>query len=255
MINIDEFSMTVYMDRRDVSSWVKSVEIDQDDSMTRKFTVEFTAWHSFDPSSRWDIFGSYSATSPRDEILIRNGLLDPAQRKQVSLSRKSAPRIIAKGYEWVWLAQRRRPSKTLVFAPANGNLDAAVQIAIQNYDGPIGEYVVWYGIDSNHTLVRKLMQAVGVNVSCRFPRHSVAPFVMNPEISYYKQVLEIVEPYAVQPYYVRSTNTLVLSDQRDAAMGAGNTMTIPDTIVDNLLARPRFRSRPTRVIVRFPPWL
>jgi hypothetical protein len=251
---MDEVSCTVYMDRRDVTPWVKSVEIDHDDSMTRKFNIEFTAWHSFGTEGRWDIFGSYDAANPRAEVLIRNGLLDPAQRKQVSLSRRSAPRITAKGYEWVWLAQRRRPSKTIVFAPAFGNLDAAVQVALANYDGPIGEYVVWYGIDSNHTLVQKLMQAVGVNTSCRFPRHSVAPFVMDPEKSYYKQVLEIVEPYAVQPYYVRSTNTIVLSDQRDAAMGAGNTMRIPDEIVDNLVARPRFRSRPTRVIVRFPPW-
>ena len=251
---IDEFNVTVYMDQRDVTPWVKSVEVDQDDSMTRKFTIEFTAWHSFDENSRWDIFGSYDAANPRQEILIRAGVLDPANRKMVNLSRTTAPRITARGYEWVWLAQRKRPTETIVLAPGHGNLEAAVQIAIQNYKEPIGQYKVWYGIDSNREAVTKLMQAVGITASCRFPYHTISPFVMPPDKSYYRMAADIAGAYAALPNYIRSTNTIVFSDQRDVAMGAANDMTIPDELVNSISARPRFRSRPTRLIVRFPPW-
>lgn len=251
---IDEFNVTVYMDQRDVTSWVKSVDVQQDDSMTRKFTIEMTAWHSFDENSRWDIFASYDKTSPRDEILIRRGLLDPAQRKTVSLSRKSAPKITARGYEWVWLAQRKRPTETIIFVPSFGEFDAIIQQAIDNYSEPIGEYKVWYGIDTNREAITKLMQAAGINSSVHIPSLKLAPFIMPPTKSYWKQASDLAAPFAPLPYYVRSTNTMVFADQRDAIMGAGSKMTIPDTIVDKLDARPRYRARPTRIIVRFPPW-
>ena len=242
------------MDQRDVTPWVRSVAWEQDDSMTRRFSIEFTAWHSFDPASRWDIFESYEAANPRNEIAIRRGLLDPAQRKTVTLSRQQAPKIVASGYEWVWLAQRKRPSETIIFVPSGGEIDTKVRIAIENYGQPIGQFKVWHNMDSNHDVIRKLMQAAGVNASIHFPRHTISAFVMPPAKSYFRQASDLAEPFSALPYYVRSTNTLVFSDQRDAAMGAGNTMTIPDEIVDSIRARPKYRSRPTRVIVRFPPW-
>lgn len=251
---IDEFDVTVYMDQRDVTSWVKTVQWSMEDSMTRKFIIEFTAWHSFGKDSRWDIFATYDKSNPRQEIEIRNGLLDPAQKKTVSLSRNSAPKITARGYEWAWLAQRKRPSETIIFVPSGSEIEANVQIAIANYGQPIGEFKVWYNMDSNHDVIRKLMRAVGITASVRMPRHPISPFVMPPSTSYYKQAADMAAVYSAMPYYSRSTNTIIFSDQRDAAMGAGNRMTIPDTLVDALLARPKYRSRPTRVIVRFPPW-
>ena len=251
---IDDFGVTIYMDQRDVTSWVKSVRIRQNDSMTRSFTINFTSWHLFNETNRWDIFASYDSTNPRAENLIRAGVIDPSIRQSVVLSRNTAPKVTAEGHEWVWLAQRKRPKTTIIFAPSHGNIDADVAKAIENFGKPIGEFKVWYNMDSYQQIIVKLMQAAGIRVSCHLPWHPISAFVMDPSYSYYKQAVELAAPYGVLPYYVRSSNLLVLSDQRDNIMGAGNTIEIPDTIVDTLSARPKWKSRPTRVIVRFPPW-
>ena len=57
---IDEFFITVYMDKSDVTKWVRSVEVTQMDSINRRFILKFNAWHSFTSTNRWDTFGSYS---------------------------------------------------------------------------------------------------------------------------------------------------------------------------------------------------
>jgi len=251
---IDDYNVSVFMDQRNVTSWVRSVEWKQNDSMTRSFTIEFTAWHLFDENSRWDVFASYDSADPMAENVIRRGIIDPAQKQMVTLSRTTAPKVIASGHEWVWLAQRKRPRQTIIFVPSRGNVDADVKQAIANFKEPIGEFKVWYGMDSYQQIATKLLQATGVNASVHLPWHPTSAFVMDPKKSYYAQAIELAEPYGVFPYYVRSTNTLVLSDQRDYIMGAGSTLEIPDTIVDAIQARPKFKSRPTRVIVRFPPW-
>ena len=251
---IDGYNATVYMDRRDVSSWVKSVEIRMEDSMTRRFTIEFAAWHSFNENARWDIFESTDPTNPRQECTIRNGLIDPSQRKSVEVGRGKVPRIIARGYEWAWLAQRKRPTETIVFVPSGSDVDSNVRAAIEDYGKPVGEFRVWRAMDSNHDVIIKLMQSAGIRASVRIPWHTISAFVMPPTKSYYRQALDLAEPYGAAPMYVRATNTMIFADQRDMIMGGSNTMTIPDDLVDSFTARPKYRSRATRIIVRFPPW-
>jgi hypothetical protein len=256
---IDGYKVTVYMDQRDVTSWVNRVQISAVDSMTRKFTIDFSSWHSFDVSSRWDIFESYDPTNPRQECTIRAGVIDPSRRKMVSVSKGSVPRVTVQGYEWAWLAQRKRPTSTIIVVPTSTDPNADVKAAINNYNksnggDPIGEYSVWHSMNSNHDVIRRLMQSAGMRSTIRIPKISVSPFVIPPKNSYFRQAKTMAEIFSAVIVYQRSTNTMQFLDPKDISMGASNLIEIPGEIVSNFSAQPKFRSRPTRVIMRFPPW-
>ena len=175
---IDEFFITVYMDKSDVTKWVRSVEVTQMDSINRRFILKFNAWHSFTSTNRWDIFGSYSSSNPRQEILIRNGIV-PADRPRVVTVAGGAtpqmPTIVAEGYEYVWLAKRRGPRDTIIMVPSTGDTYDDVRQAIEEAREEVGTYRVWTGCSTLHEAVKKLARAAGLNVSIRIPMGRKSP--------------------------------------------------------------------------------
>jgi hypothetical protein len=252
-----DFVVTVYMDKSDVTDWIRSVEISQMDSINRRFVLYFNAWHSFDESNRWDIFGSYDTANPRDEILIRNGIVPTDRPRRVLVSggaRPQMPTIVAEGYEYVWLVKRRGPKETIIAVPGWGNVVEDVTKAIEEAREEVGAYRVWTGCSTLHRMVYKLARAAGVRVSIKIPDYPMVPYVVPKELSYWKEIERLTDPYAPHRYYARSTNTLVIADKQAQIMGAGNKMTIPADIVESLQAIPRTTKRVRRVIASRPPW-
>ncbi len=251
------YGITVYMDKRDVTDWITSVTIEQVDSIHRKFALVFGAWHSFDQSNRWDIFESYDKEAdPRSEIVIRNGVVPEDRQRLVKVRAGDVPTITAEGYEYIWLAKRRAPQETVILIPSTRNIEQDVGLAIANYKGgEIGAYRVWAGARDLHTAIKRLMAAARIRVQVRLPNYEMAPYVVNPKLSYWKAVEKLSDPYAPVRYYQRSTNTIVIADPTSHLMGAGSTLNLPDDAVNILDVQPQRLRRIRRVLGRKTRWL
>lgn len=245
-----DFRCTVYMDTRDVSSWVRSVEINQQDAVSRHFRIEFNTWQEFDVTNRWDIFGSYDPTEPRQEVMIRNGIIPNDRRRAVNVTQGVVPKVIAEGFEYVWLAKRRGPTKTIIMVPSWHRVAEDVAKAIEEHNDDVGLYRVWNGTYSMHRAVYKLARAAGVRVAITTPDYPLKPYVVPKENSYWQEIMRLTDPFAPHRYYIRSQNKLVIADKQDEIMGAHNKLVIPGEVVDRLNATPVITKRVRRVIVK-----
>ena len=248
-----DFVCTVYMDTRDVSPWIRSVEVDQADAVSRHFKLEFNTWMEFDVTNRWDIFGSYDPATPRQEVMIRNGIIQNDRRRAVNVSAGNVPTVTAEGFEYVWLAKRRGPTRTIIMVPSWHRVTEDVQKAIEEYDGEVGIYRVWNGTYSMHRAIYKLANAAGIRVAITIPDYPLKPYVVPKESSYWQEIMRLTDPWAPHRYYIRSQNKLVIADKQDAIMGAHNKLVIPGEIVDKLNATPIITNRVRRVIVKVKP--
>ena len=249
------YGATVYMDKRDVSGWITSVEIEQMDSIHRRFRIVFAGWHSFDESNRWDIFESYDqAGNPRAEVTIRNGVIPADRQRVVAVQPGEVPTITAEGYEYIWLAKRRAPAETVILVPSTRNIEQDVGLAIANYrGGEIGTYRVWPGVRDLHTAIRRLMKAARVRVQVRIPNYAMQPYVIDPKLSYWKAVEGLTDPFAPVRYYIRSTNTMMIADPTASLMGSGSVLNLPEvTLLD---IQPQRLRRIRRVLMRKTRWL
>jgi len=249
-----EYGVRVFMDKRDVTPWVREVQWKQADSITRKFQIVFNGWHAFSEANRWDIFESADPTgSPRAEVVIRNGIVPNDAQRTIRVG-DAVPSISADGYEYVYLTMRRAPSETVILVPSRRNYSSDVEQAKKNAGGFIGSYRVWPGCSSLHTGVRRLAAAARVRVRLSIPNYDLAPKAIDPKLSYWKAIEELTDPYAPVRYYVRSTNTLVIADPMLPIMGAGSTLTIPSTLIKSMEVRPQRLRRVRRLLMRVPTW-
>jgi len=252
-----QYMLTVYMDKRDVTKWITSVEISQDNSIHRKFRLTFAGWHTFDESNRWDIYETYDPSNPRAEIVIRNGVIPEDRKRMVHVVAGEVPTIIAEGYEYVWLAKRRAPPETIIFVPSTRNVEQDVGLAIANHKGntEIGVYRVWAGVRDLHTAIRRLMAAARVRVQIRIPNYTMNAYVVDPTFSYWKAVEMLTDPFAPVRYYIRSTNTLVIADPTQTWMNSGSILNLPENAVRVLDVQPQRLRRIRRVMMRKTQWL
>lgn len=254
---MDEYQLTVYMDKRDVTPWIVSASVEQVDSIHRKFTLVFGGWHTFTEANRWDIFETYDPTNPRAEILIRNGVIPADRQRLVRVEKSGVPKITAEGYEYVWLAKRRAPSETVILVPSTRNIEQDVGIALKNHKGKgeIGTYRVWPGVRDLHTAIKRLMAAARIRVQVRIPNYEMQPYLVDPTLSYWKAVEALSAPFAPVRYYIRSTNTLVIADPTQTFMGAGSVLNLPEEGVRILDIQPQRLRRIRRVLMRKTRWL
>jgi len=250
-----EYGITIYMDKRDVTGWITRCDINQIDSIHRKFTLTFAGWHTFDQSNRWDIFETYDPANPLTECVIRNGVIPEDRARIVSVIRGEVPKITGEGYEYIWLAKRRAPKETIVLVPSTRNVEQDVGIALKNYDGPVGAYRVWSGVRTMHGAVARLMAAARIRVQVRIPDYPFAPYVIDPRLSYWEAVEKLTNPYAPVRYYVRSTNTLMIADPTATIMGAGSILNVPDDAVSSLDIQPQRLRRIRRILMKKQQWL
>ena len=250
-----DFVVTVLMDGRDVTPWVKSVTVTQENSVDRKFIITFVGWQEFNENSRFDIYGSYNPAEPFQEIMIRNGTIPPDRYRTVDLGTDKTPMVIAEGYDYVWLSKRKAPRKTIIMVPGRRNNEDNVKKAIENYGNkPIGRYQVWTGMARLSTALRKLANAGGIRLKSTIPDYDLAPYVIDPSWSYWTALTELAKPYAPHIYYVRQNNTLVLADRMSEVMHTSNKLVLSADIVKALTAKPTTNSRVRRVIIRIPKW-
>lgn len=247
------YGVRVYMDTRDVTPWVRSVSWEQMDAINRRFTIEFTAWHSFDETNRWDIFETANEADPRAEVVIRNGIVPPDRQRFISVSKDSPPSITAVGYEYIWLAKRRAPNETVILVPSTNNVEADVSKALSNYRGEwVGTYRVWSGVTRLSTAVKRLAAAARIRTSFRIPDYDFEPYVLDPSMSYFDAIVALTDPFQPVRYYVRTTNTIVIADPAAQIMEVGSTLNIPAKVIQSFQVRPQLLRRIRRVHMRTP---
>lgn len=261
-----EFAFRAYMNNRDVSDWIDSVEIEHPRRcLYRQWTFNFAAWSSIENNARWDLFGSYDPTGdPRAEILSRAGTLPPDRdRVRLVVAAGKIPSLRVRGYDFVWTAQRKTPRETIVVVPSSAyiveNIDGrpilrenSVAGALDRYEGPVGKYRVWTHVRTIGEAVRRLGNAAGVNVSYRQIDKPMIPYVIPPTDSFWSAMLDLAAPWKPEIYYRDSTNTLVFADRLHTHYSIGGTITIPADAVVSMTGTPVLRKRTRRILIRIP---
>ena len=252
--------MTVEMDTRDVTPWLRGIKIELLEDGFRAFELRFSAWHSFNSDNYWDIYESFDKdTNPYESITIRRGRLLVDHERLITVNPVRPPYLVANGREAGWFARRRRPRETIVLVPNSTTVDDDVQTALADYSHknpgrPVGQVRVWRGVDTIGQACIRLIRAAGLNCSYRLPDHPLTPYVIDPTISYWSAVNRLSDPWAPVRYYQRWSNTWVIQDAAEPLMGDGPPLGIPEDEMKHLQAIPRTRPYPARILVRFPPW-
>lgn len=251
--------MTVEMDNRDITPYLRRVKIELLEDGFRAFELRFTGWHNFTTDNTFDIYETYDGAEPYQFCTIRQGRLSPDSSRMISVDPNAPPYIVANGRESVWFARRKRPRDTVVLVPNTQDVQTAVDTALADYrhknpGRPVGTVRVWRGVNTLERAVQKLMRAAGMNVSYRIPDHPMVPYVLDPTISYWTAVERLTNPWAPVRYYQRWTNTWVIQDATMPLMGDGPPLNIPASDVRNVKAIPRVRSMPSRILLRMAPW-
>lgn len=248
------------MDTRDITPWLRGIQIELMEDGFRGFELRFSAWHSFTGESRFDIYESFDIDSePYQSIAIRRGRLMPDAEKLIAIDSSRPPYLVAYGREWGWFARRKRPKETIVLVPNSTTVDDDVQTAIADYvhknpGRPVGQIRVWRGVNTIGQACVRMLRAAGMNCSFRIPDHPLTPYVIDPTLSYWTAVERLTDPWNPVRYYQRWTNTWVIQDATQPLMGDGPTLNIPADEIKQLQSIPRVRAMPARVLMRFPPW-
>lgn len=246
--------VTVYMNERDITHWVAGLDIFQPRStIYRQFDVTLAGWHFleyYQTGARWDIYASHDADDPRAESLIRAGVVPPDRERAMLVQSQAVPTVTLRGYDNIWIAQRRRPSDTLVVVPGAGFGDGSVEAALERYDGPVGRYTVWNYTATIRRAVERLGNEAGVRIDYRLPDLDLLPFVVPPTRSYWEAIVELVRFWQPEIYYRRAYNRLLLLDPEAPRYGVGRTLKIGPENLARVDALPVVRNRIRRVILR-----
>lgn len=261
-----DLEFRVFMNRRDVTQWVSSIDIEHPRrTLYRQWTFNFNAWSNLEAGARWDIFATYDSSDPRAEVMSRQGILPPdRERRRLVISAASVPTLTVRGYDLAWIMQRRQPAETIILVPSSTYqieeragapvlIENSVAGAIDRYTGPVGRYRVWSYTKTLHQAVTKLARAAGVNVRLLLPNHDIQPVVIPPTSSYWKAISDLVAPWKPRYYYRDSTNTLVIVDPVTRHYRVGRTLELPSEAIQRLTGHPVEFKRARRLLVRVPP--
>jgi len=262
-----EFAFRAYMNQRDVTDWITSVDIEHPrNCLYRQWTFQFAGWSSIEEGAEWDLFGSYDpGTNPRAEVLARAGRTPPdRERDRLIVQAGRMPALRIRGYDFVWTVQRKRPRETIVVVPSSAYiveeidgrpvlLENSVAGAIRRHEGPIGKYRVWTHVRTIADALRRLGNAAGVRVDNRLPSANMIPYVIPPTFSFWDAMVELAKPWKPKIYYRDSTNTLVFADPLHSHYSIGSTLTIPKRTVVRMTGAPIKRKRTRRILIRIPP--
>lgn len=262
-----EFGFRVYMNKRDVTDWVTTVELEHPrNTLYRQWTFNFAGWSSIEEGAEWDLFGSYDPTGdPRAEVLARAGRTPPdRERDRLIVEAGKIPTLRVRGYDFVWSVQRKRPRETIIVVPSSAYiveeidgrpvlLENSVAGAIRRYEGPIGKYRVWTNVRTIPQCVKRLGNAAGVRVDYRLPSANMIPLVIDPTLSYWEAMIDLAKPWKPKIYYRDSINTLVLADPLHSHYQVGTTLTVPARTVVRMTGAPIKHKRTRRILIRIPP--
>lgn len=247
--------LTLYMNRRDVTPWLQSLEPSQPAGcIYRQFTATFAGWHALEgylAGATWDLYGSHDPANPRAVALIRDGIVPQDREQTASVGAGAVPSFTVTGYDAVWLAQRRRPRDTVVMVPDAGFGSGSVAKALASYqEGPVGRYVVWQYVRTYRAAVERLAREAGFRVDYRLPDHPLEPLVVPPTSSYWDALISLVEPWAPEVWYRRTWNTLMFLDPEAPRYDLDNVLTLGPDMGVAVDALPVVRNRVHRVILR-----
>lgn len=248
------YYLTVYMNSRDVTPWVTELSITQPKrTIYRHFDITMAGWHfleQYEDGASWDVYASHDDTDPTAEAVIRNGVIPPDRARALLIAAATVPTISLRGYDNVWLAQRRRPTDTLVVVPGAGFGDGGVEAALEKYTGPVGRYAVWNYAATISQAVGRLAAEAGLRVDYRLPDADLLPFVIPPDRSYWEALVELVRPWQPEIYYRRNYNTLLILDPEAPRYGIGRTLNVGKENLVRVIGLPVYRNRTRRVILK-----
>lgn len=238
------------MGGRDLTQWVESCSVVQgQNNLYKEFTITFAGWHNLEIGSLWDIYATYDSANPNAELLIRAGVIPPDFQPSITVD-GGVPKLTVKGYDGIYIATRKRPRQTLVFASDLGE----ARRLVEKSDQPIGRY-------STVRMPAKMMLGFVVRslanfaeFRCQYQAEDIRldAFIMDPQKSYWQQISDLIAPVAPYVFYRGENNTLVITDPVASQTNVGTSMEIPEKLIASVSDIPVRRRRVQRVIVRIP---
>jgi hypothetical protein len=251
------FRVTVYMNQRDITDWCRRVTWSQPSRyMEREFEITTHAWNLFDDGAVYDIYATYDPTKPRDECVIRRGMIVPSERQMVDVRRDQQPMITIKGKDGGAIAFRKAPKETIVMIPDPqhyGSNMAMAQRLLRKYNKPVGRIKVISNVTSLRRAVYHLCRGAGFRRSWEGPSYPIQPIIIEPGLSYWDAILNLIAPFALEVYYDPFSNRLHFADPISRYYGR-RPMRLSGEIVEGVRARPLHRQRVRRVLVKVPAW-
>jgi hypothetical protein len=252
-----DFSMTVYMNQRDITPWCRRIKVSQPEGYVEKeFEITTNAWHMFQENARYDIYASYDPANPRQECMIRQGWILPDKRRSVRVSRGEMPTITIRGKGWSSISFRRAPRETIVCIPVYGtagyNMNYARRVLL-NYDGPVGRIRIFPGCARVDQAVHRLGMNAWIGISWNLPFYPLQPVVIPAGKTYWDAILDLIEPYAPEIYFSHWSNHIVIADSLSRWYGRW-PMNVDGGIIRHIDAVPTNHIRVRRVLVRIPAW-
>ena len=264
-----ETKFTVYMDRRDITPWVKSLTVSQPrKTLWRTFDITLFGWAAVNAGSTFDIYIGTSSSSTRQECVISNGLLPPEKPPQVRFSSDGNVIATVSGYDYVWKTANRRPRSTLVLTDrpggmsveraleayrANGPLSGYTQKTPRGY--PVGRTGIIYGVNTMHDAVEKLARMAGCDAAVLLPNYSTQPIVVPPTQSYWDVIRNLVAPYKPVTAYNRFSNMLIFSESINLMTGSFRGIEITEKAIRSVGAYTITPAMPRRIILRVNRWV
>lgn len=242
-------SLTVYMDRRDVTEYVSSLSITQNASTYyREFELTLKGWQFASPTASWDIYGTRNPAEPRQALLIRNGTVPPDRQGTVTID-GTVPSLTLTGYDWAWMAQRRQPKTTVILAPTaqEARKEAMKE---EKYDkAQLGRWT-WVPAMTMHQAVQALAALAGFFVEMRMPDYSLTVFVVDPGKSYWDAIIELLAPYVPRIYFRRTENRVLIADCAVQWLGIGSKLLLGEANVKSITAASTRFKYVRRVLLR-----
>jgi len=246
-------SMTVYMNKRDITKWVTRVAVEQaPHTLYRQATVVLAGWYAIELAKRWDIYASTDLAVPRSSLLLSGAVVPPDRRPETVVA-GGVPITTVTLYDWAWLAQRRTPRQTLVIAPKRELAVAEVERYLAEEDGPVGRYQI-IEAPTMHAAVAALAVQAGFHVDLRIPDYAMAPLVVDPKQSLWKTIYSLVEPFQPQVFFRHNTAKVAIVDRIGRAVGVGPTLSLSATAIEALSASSLPYRNTRRVLIQVPRW-
>jgi hypothetical protein len=246
---------TVYMGGRDVGAFLQRVAVSNATATYyRSFTVTFRGWHSIDLTASWDIFATHTASIPRSETQIRNGISNPDQLPKFTFA-GDVPTTEVQGFDWAWRAQKVRTGdnaaiNTLVIAPDS----TSARRAVFTSNTVVGNWS-WIRATTLHEAITQLGLLAGMQIELRIPDVAIAAQVLPPGQTIWDSILNLARPFAPEPYFRRCEDRMLLADRAAAAQGIGSSLGLSEDLVKSIDGVPATAQMLRRLLIGVPPWL
>lgn len=238
--------MIVYMDRRDISPWVESVDVQQQpDTVYSEWTVVLNGWHNVNLDGSYDIYSSPDGTVTPNQLLIRRGMLAPDRPPEVDTTNG---KITLHGYDWFYFACRRTPAQTIVITASNQAPESTIR---KINPGAIGATRIYTGVRRLSDAVSLLGGLAGFRTVWIGDNYDMSTAVVDPSKSYWEAIRDITGTQRPLPIVSPENSAIYFVSRLMAGYQLFPAVSLSTVAVQNMTLGPSAYRKIRRVLMRF----